>query len=364
VESPARCLQTLAVKIAIYSNVFDAKAGGGVLYILSIASALAQSHDVNLFFPGQVNFDEIKSYLPVSVSRLHMENSRSLSSGSSVLEIRNALKNTKYDQVIVQSTHVPRLSRFRNSALVCEFPFQKEPPIVDRGRLATFRPIIANSEFTAKWIRRRWGREAQVLYPAIFPVTPLPKEPLILSVGRLMGGKRSKHQLEMIRMFRELMNAGLDGWELHIAGITEDEQYARCVSEAAEGLPVVLHFNISRRDLEQLYGRASLFWHATGASCDPDIEPDRMEHFGIATVEAMSAGSVPIVINRGGQPEIVGGLENGVLWNSFEECKSATSGLINDQIKREQMSRQAVERAKAFRFPNFARRLAEILEGT
>jgi glycosyltransferase involved in cell wall biosynthesis len=167
----------------------------------------------------------------------------------------------------------------------------------------------------------------------------------------------------MVQMFRELVERGLTGWQLHIAGTVQDEEYGRRVREKAEGLPVVLHLDISRSELEKLYGKASIFWHAAGVQCDPEVEPECMEHFGIVTAEAMSAGAVPLVINRGGQPEILGISDCGVLWNNLEECKEATWQLVHDEARLNQMSSRAIQRAGAFQFQNFARRVTEIFEG-
>jgi glycosyltransferase involved in cell wall biosynthesis len=136
------------------------------------------------------------------------------------------------------------------------------------------------------------------------------------------------------------------------------------VGASRKWLTVSLHLDISRNELEQLYGKASIFWHAAGVQCDPEAEPECMEHFGIATAEAMSAGAVPLVVNRGGQPGILGDSESGILWNTFEECKDATWKLIHDQARLDQMSSRAVKRAGAFLFPAFARRVTEIFEGT
>ena len=78
----------------------------------------------------------------------------------------------------------------------------------------------------------------------------------------------------------------------------EHRPYLDEIRSAAEGLPVTLHPEASGAELRDLYGRASIFWHAAGLGEDPDRHPDRFEHFGITTVEAMSAGAVPVVIGR------------------------------------------------------------------
>jgi glycosyltransferase involved in cell wall biosynthesis len=350
------------LKIAVYSNVSSSRQGGGVLYIASLAAALGQKHHVELFFRGNVEAAELEQTLPRALSGIKIGRLQTPARVPLLREIKEVLTNNKYDMVISQSTHIPRLHHRGNSVLLCEFPVQKDLRMSERARLGRIGSLVANSSFTAGWIERRWGRKAEVLHPAVFPIGRLSKQPWILAVGRLLSGKRSKCQLEMIQMFREMVAGGLQGWQLHIAGMVQDEDYGRRVREAAAGLPVVLHLDISRAALEELYGKASIFWHATGIQCDPESEPECMEHFGIATAEAMSAGAIPLVINRGGQPEIIGAPENGILWNTFEECKDETWKLTHDQARLDSMSGHAARRAEDFFFPSFTNRVTEIFE--
>ena len=121
---------------------------------------------------------------------------------------------------------------------------------------------------------------------------------------------------------------------------------------------MVFHLDASRAELEEVCGAACLFWHFTGAGVDPEAEPDRMEHFGIATAEAMSAGAVPVVVARGGQPEIVG--EAGFLWETLEECAEATRRLCEDGVLRARLGDAARQRAAHFAFPRFAERAREL----
>ena len=57
--------------------------------------------------------------------------------------------------------------------------------------------------------------------------------------------------------------------------------------------------------LQTYYSKAKIYWHAAGFGEDLEKHPDRAEHFGMSTVEAMSAGCVPVVFAGGGQLEIV-----------------------------------------------------------
>ena len=159
-----------------------------------------------------------------------------------------------------------------------------------------------------------------MLYPPVRMHDGGHKEPIILSVGRFFGAEsgHSKKQLQLVEAFRRLLDRGVAGWTLHLVGGCgeADLGYLESVQAAAEGLPVVFHVDAPGDELEDLYARASLFWHATGLGEDPEADPQRLEHFGIATVEAMSAGVVPVVFGVAGQLEIV---EDGVSGYHFDD---------------------------------------------
>ena len=133
--------------------------------------------------------------------------------------------------------------------------------------------------------------------------------------------------------FRDLVASGrADGWELHLIGGCDsaNREYFNAVRKAALGLPVHLHLNASGAALEDLVSSASIYWHAGGYGEDPEAHPDRFEHFGIAVVEAMSAGAVPVVFAAAGPAEIVRDGLDGIHWRSTGEFQDATAGLIAD----------------------------------
>lgn len=335
----------------VCSNVSDARQGGGLPYILAIASALSAADRVRVLFPADLDLDLASRLVPLPLDGMSLE--PDLRPSSLFREIADVA--AWHPRVIVQATEVPRLRSLRGAYLVCEFPFQRRLGPGSRLRLRLFRSVVANSAYTARWIERRWGRKAQVLHPPVFPIPPLEKQPWIVAVGRFAGGGRSKRQVEMIEVFRTLSQPG---WELHLVGTAQDPEYVRRATEAARGLPVVFHLDASRAELEEVCGAASLFWHFTGVGEDPEAAPERMEHFGIATAEAMSAGAVPVVVARGGQPEIVG--EAGVLWETLEECAEATRRLCEDDALRVRLGEAARQRAEGFAFPRFAERAREL----
>ncbi len=340
----------------VYSNVWDPRQGGGMPYILGIALALSERDDVRILFPTQISRESVRRLFPISMNGLDLGTAPK----SRFALVRELLDLVQRGRVVIQATEVPRLKGIFDAHLVCEFPFQRRLGPGSRLRLAVYRSIVANSAYTATWIERRWGRQARVLHPPVFPIPVREKKPWIVAVGRFTDGGRSKQQLEMVRAFRRLVEEGLDGWELHLVGTAQTPEYASRVAQEGEGLPVVLHLDASREELEAVCGAASLFWHFTGAGEDPEAAPERMEHFGIATVEAMSAGAVPIVVAQGGQTEIVRE-GTGLLWSTYEECAEATLRLCRDGELRARLAERAQQRAGDFAWPAFAERARELL---
>jgi glycosyltransferase involved in cell wall biosynthesis len=288
----------------------------------------------------------------------------------------HAALSEPYD-VFVNFTHgLPPFCRARHGILVVLFPLFNRfgPPagpkaslvgrlrrrlgrVYDRWewrrRIATYQHRMAISQFASRWARRWWGLDCRVVYPPVdtdFRTTD--KAPAILSVGRFATEGHSKKQLEMVTAFRELAAGPLSGWEYFCAGglseLPGDREYFEKVARVGQGCGAPVLANVGRPALKQLFERARLFWHATGFGEDEDRHPERAEHFGIATVEAMAAGCVPVVVNRGAQPEIVQHGVSGFVWDTPEELKAYTLRLAGDEGLWARLSAAARARARQF----------------
>ena len=156
------------------------------------------------------------------------------------------------------------------------------------------------------------------------------RKPWIVSVGRFFRGGHEKRQDVLIDAFRAL---DVDGWELHLVGTADDESLLAPLRKRAAGLRVEFHVDLPRDDVLELYAQSSLYWHATGFGVDPERHPERLEHFGISTVEAMMYGVVPLVVPAGGQSEIVTDGVNGRHWTTIPELVAATRSLIDSPAK-------------------------------
>jgi glycosyltransferase involved in cell wall biosynthesis len=174
-----------------------------------------------------------------------------------------------------------------------------------------------------------------------------------------------KNQLEMVGAFRQLGELHAAGWQYSTVGAVEEAHregklYYDAVSSMASDFPVHALANMELPKLRALYQQSKIFWHAAGYAHDEERTPHVMEHFGIVTVEAMAAGCVPIVINKGGQPEIVEHGVSGFLWNTLEELKGYTSLLARDDQLRQTMAEAARRRADLFSHAMYVKRFYEL----
>lgn len=94
-----------------------------------------------------------------------------------------------------------------------------------------------------------------------------------------------------------MCDKGLEGWKLILAGGAEigADDYLNNLKSKAFGYPIEIVESPNFKDLVNLYKKARIFWSASGYGIDEEKEPERVEHFGITVVEAMSAGCVPLV---------------------------------------------------------------------
>jgi glycosyltransferase involved in cell wall biosynthesis len=165
-------------------------------------------------------------------------------------------------------------------------------------------------------------------------------------------------------MFAEMAGSGFGGWQYACVGglntRAENREYFERVREAGQCASVTVEANAPRPRVRSLLERGRIFWHAAGLGEDLDRQPQLAEHFGIATVEAMAAGCVPVVIDRGGQSEIVSHGENGFLWNTLDELAAYTRRLAADEGLWQRLSDAARRRARDFERRRFIDRMSAL----
>jgi GT2 family glycosyltransferase/glycosyltransferase involved in cell wall biosynthesis len=366
VSGPARigAAAAPALRVGLYTP-YNILPGGGERYLLSIAEALQGFADVEL----------VASH-PWSRLRL-LTTAREL--GVEVGNIRpvtvaEARGREPYDIFVAMGNEIvpPIAPLGKRNVFHCQFPFPVDRQTIAkrRGWLKGYGSIIVNSHFTQHHVRDQLARggldtslPVEVIAPPVVLLTNTErvKLPIILNVGRFFLGGHNKKQLDMVRAFKRIIDQGRgEGWELHLAGAAHPElehrEYLLKIIEEAQGYPIKIHVNPPLSSLRKLYHEASLYWHATGFDIDENRFPDQHEHFGITTVEAMSAGCIPIVVATAGQREIVQDGENGFLWRSLTELQDKTAQVIADfgTAEIQTMRANAVRRAGEFSSDVFA----------
>jgi glycosyltransferase involved in cell wall biosynthesis len=229
----------------------------------------------------------------------------------------------------------------------------------------SYSTVVSISRYSAEWVGKLWGRRPEIIFPPCEDMGPpaAAKRKLILHVGRFIAdvGARDYHhkgQGVLLETFKGMTSLHQDGWELHLAGSVgvdeESAKYAASLVLSAQGFPVKFHFQARLDELRELYRTAAIYWHATGFGYPASDYPAKQEHFGITTVEAMSAGAVPVVYGSGGQREIVTHGDDGLCWDNTADLVSQTLRLASDPDLRGRLSRRAVVSSKRFGREAFA----------
>jgi glycosyltransferase involved in cell wall biosynthesis len=352
------------VRIGLYDPHL-ATLGGGERYFLTVLEEVLRLPDaqVTLLSPERPD--------PASWRRLGIEVADGSFEWSRGDDAAVTALSPQLDLLFAMVNEVPPRSSARRSVAMVQFPHRSHTGPRARllralrvsrapAALASYERFICNSEFTRGHIRERLGVDATVVPPPVeLPArAAAAKEPLILAVGRFFRGGHSKNQHVLLEAL-----AGLDapGWRLVLAGGGDDPGYVEEIRRRADGLPAELRVDVPRDELLELYSRAALFWHAAGHGQDERRHPERLEHFGITTVEAMAHGAVPLVFPAGGPAEVVEDGRTGVWWRSPAELAVRTKDLIEDEPGRERLAHGARAEAKRYSPERFRAAVRELV---
>lgn len=357
------------MKIAIYSPYLDT-AGGGEKYILTIAECLSKENEVDILLDDHlfnIGIDAIKS----KIEKLHgldlsLVNFTKSPMGNGGNFLSRLLFLKQYDWLFFLTDGSIFWSSAKNSVVHFQVPFSDAPNgIWGRLKQMSWDMAIYNSDFTKRIVEKSWKIKGLVIYPpvSIERFTPLPKKNQILSVGRFFGFLKDKKHEFLIDTFKGMVDKNnLKGWGLHLAGAAGegDMEYVEKLKKQAEGYEIYFYPNAQIEEISKLYGESAVYWHAAGFG---EEDPKKFEHFGIVAVEAMAAGSIPVVINKGGLKEIVDDRINGFLWNSPEELEKFTLDIIENPKEASRIRAQGMKKAQEFSQEKFINKIKELVHG-
>ncbi|MCW4049764.1 MAG: glycosyltransferase family 4 protein [Candidatus Bathyarchaeota archaeon] len=207
--------------------------------------------------------------------------------------------------------------------------------------------IVANSNYNAGIIRKKLGRIPITLHPFIEPINygREAKTGQILVVSRLTSAKNLEIIPEVLRYSR--------GTRCSLAGRT-NRGTPSLLKAIRNDLRMDVYPNPRRSEIMNLMRSSSIY-----LSTQPN------EAFGMAVLEAMSAGCVPVVYRDGGPwidvlEETDG--EVGYSYTTGMEAADKIDLILSDEFLRERLRVNAVKRVNYFSRERFEEKFMEIVK--
>lgn len=358
------------MRIGIYDPYLD-DLGGGEKYMMTIASCLVAENTVSVFWDKKEDLQAIEKRFSLDLSRVSLASNIFSPHTSKLKRLR---ETKKYDVIILLTDGSIPWVGSKKLFIHIQQPLDEMQvhTIFDRIKLRRVNAFFCNSSYTKSFIEKKFGIKTKVIYP---PVTISSKKKMlrqaqhkqnvILHVGRFRSvqGYDYKKQGFMIETFKKMIDKGLKNWQfiLAVSVHEKDRDKFKKMEEAAKGYPITFLLNKSNNLLWDTYAKAKIYWHASGFGEDLEQHPELAEHFGISTVEAMGAGVVPVVINAGGQKEIVQEGKNGFLWETQKEMIEKTLELSKNAVTWEKLSKNAQKTAEEFSSEKFCQEIKKLI---
>jgi glycosyltransferase involved in cell wall biosynthesis len=208
--------------------------------------------------------------------------------------------------------------------------------------------VIANSHYTRIACMRAWDREdVSVLYPPVSVnkySNSASKENICIVLGRIAPDKNIEMALEAFK------SPELARYRLIVTGlvIPQYRAYAdRIMASSKSHDNISFIVNPERSRLQEILSSAKILLHTR-----------KGEHFGLAIVEGMASGCIPVVHSSGGPVEII---DSGKFGFAFSSDNDLPSTLLKAFAAGQEMHQRVMERAKAFDTSSFRQCLVDQL---
>lgn len=384
-----------AVNIAIYNLYWSTYGGGEQVAAATAEHLLAAGHDVTVLGPEPLDHSMVQARLGRDLSScryLRVTDDAQASEASCEFDffinctyLSSAIPKSPRSLYYVHFPGVPLSSRRKLSSSISRVgarilaSFSSLPGPLEGVRAGferrvhdvswakRYTRIAANSSFTAEWVERLWSVNAETLYPPVdVAVAPTTNQPIVMSLGRFFDRSfgHCKKQDVLLDAWEALeQRSALPDWSVRMIGGADaaSRDYVLALRRRALQLRAEIAVNAQREIVSATLGEASIFWHAAGFGEDMSSHPDRFEHFGIAVVEAMAAGIVPIVFGAAGPSEIVRHGVDGYHWSTVDELMAVTERIAADHAEWKRLSESARSRAQQYSDAAFGERLLGML---
>ncbi|MCD8484489.1 glycosyltransferase family 4 protein [Candidatus Woesebacteria bacterium] len=371
------------MRVGIFSPYLPKHYGGGEKHVLATAEFLSRQHEVTIFIPTSTENIEAaqaqyESFFDLDLSRVQWQPSTLADRTLKSWQIWSLTR--QFDVFLYATDGSIFLSGAKKSILHVQIPFTNQHRgLWPRKKLNSWNVINTNSEFTKEVIESHWNTAVDVIhYPYVdtaqIPFSPdMRKQRQILAVGRFYDPEHTdvhaKRQDVLVETFkRGCKELGWDkrNWQLHLVGAVEPDSvhtaFVTRLKKAAQGFPIFFHHDISHTELSDLYAKSRFFWHAAGYGVDETTHPQKVEHFGMSTIEAMARGTLPVVTDKGGLKETVDHGENGFRFSTDDELLSYTHELMGLKTdERATWAQRARTKAEQFSLERFHHTIDQML---
>jgi len=357
-------------KKAILYDPFLDVLGGGERHILSILEVLShQGWEISVLWDQDLT-PQIESRLHIEMPITFEKNIFRKGYRRDVVEKQDFLK--KYDAFFYVTNGSYFFASAKRNFIFCMVPQKNlyKMNIFNKVKTLNYK-FISNSQYTQYWLQK-WNVTSNVLYPYISSDffqyhEGLPKEKIILSVGRFFPHLHSKRHDVTIKWFRKMQDMGLlTDYKLVIVGNVknEDQEYFENIQDLAnENKNIELKPNAKYKEILTLYKKASFYWHMAGYEVDETTHPEQVEHLGITPLEAMASGCIVLAYQAGGLRELIKPQQNGFMFTSQEELMNEMKMLLHDEDKQDEIRAHAYEYVKNnFSYTIFEKNVLEVLQ--
>jgi glycosyltransferase involved in cell wall biosynthesis len=212
---------------------------------------------------------------------------------------------------------------------------------------------LANSDWTARQIRKSLGVDAITVYPPVVDAAPAPpwsdRQRGFIAIGRISPEKLYERVMRILARVRvtepDITLTIVGTWDRGV------RRYYEELRRLAASLGPWIQFrqNVSRDEMRQLMAT-----HRYGIHGMAD------EHFGMAPAEMARAGMIVWVPNGGGQIEIVGN-EAALLYEDEREAAEKIARVLRHPVEEQRLHELLAERSKAFGTDRFVTQIQAIV---
>jgi GT2 family glycosyltransferase/glycosyltransferase involved in cell wall biosynthesis/tetratricopeptide (TPR) repeat protein len=336
--------------IAWVYTPFDVRVGGGERYILSVASALAEQHEVWFLTNQRMSRARLALTLDdlgINPGRFH----------HAILDDTADWQRPDVYVVMGNEIEPPTPAFGMRNFYHIQFPF----PIHHTGhfsieRIHKFDAFIVNSKFTSNNVRKALTTYKIGTKPIhiIFPPVSIPSQeeqsaiiekkhkntsPIkIVNIGRFVTQGHHKRQDVVMDIAEECHRQKLPvRFEIYggLGGGEENTKYFANLAERGARIKAKVRANVSRKVIESALNEALFYIHPCGIGHYPGLSPEKLEHFGIAVVEAMSRKCIPIVYGWGGPSELLSENKCGFHISDIRSTVNLIASISNEFIHKE-----------------------------